>query len=279
MDSNATVSKYLDRIISIKRRNLFRDANGLDNFFIIDVEGNVQEFINQVCMAGLYGLEPESEIYALVTYPFAKCDRELPANKKWIDWMLNESVWARVFRTKSVSVALRRGVVCRTHYDYAFVLQAAMMLRMVSEAPDFVASWAKFSDYCHPYVAMMLAEDFSVSEQDDFLCPARTISNWGHVPYDARLTYCENIGELIGGRIRMKHDNLFADNPGFHNNICGAIRLRGRTRANSNTPFFIEKKERIERKVFGNVHAFTGISTEYLKPFTEDFISYNGIKV
>ena len=85
----------------------------------------------------------------------AEMDFELA--RPFLQWLLNDSLYARVFVTKDPWAAWEKGIICHMNWPAVFVLQACAIARYPKELPDIVRWWYRLAKVIDKHAALIFA--------------------------------------------------------------------------------------------------------------------------
>ena len=107
--------------------------------------------------------------------------------KKYLDWFINKSQWAKAILTKDVGEAIKLGTVFDVNYSAQFLVGAGIFIRYIREFPAVIDNWQILKDVVDWDVALILSNVFIVSREGNILRRSLTyghdVINAGNINY------------------------------------------------------------------------------------------------
>ena len=178
---------------------------------------HVRTFLGQTCFLSL-PKQPTDAKY-LVFFPFGRRRKnaQFDANEKaFLFYIMNDSVFAPCFYTKTPSEILKHSVILKTHLPAQLVYAAACNIRYVSEKPYIIDFWTIFREIIGDDAALIFAHMFYKRDDKEYL----STNNWA-TPHTWLSPY-DSFGKeqfkkyLLRDLTRMRNLPSFKTNPSFY---------------------------------------------------------------
>ena len=130
----------------------------------------VKTFQSKTCFHPLEN-QPAGAEY-LVFFPFSRRKKNLPFNaseKAFLYYIMNDSVFAPCFYTKTPFEILKQSVILKTHLPAQLVFAAACNIRYVNEKSDIIDFWTIFREIIGDDAALIFAHMFYKKNDEEYL--------------------------------------------------------------------------------------------------------------
>lgn len=156
--------------LEIGRKGLYeihkRGAYGLNNWGI-SFENTKDDYLwpGGACFGGVGRRVGMTKSTPTAFYDVCLHDNKLnEEQKKYLDWFINRSQWAKCILTKDVEEAIKLGTVFDVNYNAQFLVGAGIFIRYLREFPAVIRNWQILKDVVDWDVSLILANVFKVKD-------------------------------------------------------------------------------------------------------------------
>ncbi len=151
----------------VEERDALLGLEGLQHFTVLYSDGTPPHKGSTACYSSVYGRDKISHnaeaIVSLTTH--YRCNKPtMEDTGEYYSWLIKESPFAPIFKSKNVKKAVEEGLICHTNQRQDLTASALISARMAYEHPHAVRIWATLvRGGVHPSLAFCLMGTFKVS--------------------------------------------------------------------------------------------------------------------
>jgi hypothetical protein len=153
-------------------------------------------------------------------------EMDFETGRPFLEWLLNESIYARVFVTKDAREAWYDGIICTMNYPAVLVLQACAIARYPKELPEIVRWWYRLAKHIDKHAALILAHYLQHNNADPntYLWTDVKITN---AFFDPGQIGVQELTRMVNGDLSNLTDKPFSKQQGPYQEFTRIFRKSG----------------------------------------------------